>query len=334
MRIFFLRKGAYFVSEKTTSVLVTTLIIASLFPFSIPVSPVEVHAETGVIIPYLATEYKFKVVEFGAEPDFQQIGYNESEFFVGNAGFGTQAGYCPLNNAENAKTPWPLNTDILLRKEFNLPAGVSDLQVAVAIDNDVQVFVNGQDISGGLVLHEDCPTRDSFVFGAPQSILIEGENLLAIRARDRGELSYVDVQVTAVTGGQGPRYDLVLFEGTSPSDGVIGFCADVRALATVQNDPVASQVDFTWETEEGFIGQSSTHSVSSGQAEDTASCLDPGRWFVEADFGNGQVIQRTLFVGFMVLPESPIGPIAMILSSVGVLGGFLYFRSRKTSINI
>lgn len=332
MRIFFLRKGVYFANEKKTRILVTALIIASLFPFSIPSSPVEVHAETAVIVPYLATGYNFKVVAYGAEPNFQEIGYDDSEFSLGDAGFGTQVGYCPINDPGNATTPWPLNTDILLRKQFNLPAGVSDLRVAVAIDNDVQVFVNGKDISGGLVEHEGCATRDSFIFSAPQSILIEGENLLAIRARDRGELSYVDAQVTAVTGGQGPRYDLVLFEGSSPSDGVIGFCEDVRAVATVQNDPDVSQVDFTWMNEEGFIGQSSTHAVSSGQAEDTASCLDPGKWTVEADFGNGEVIQRTLFVGFMVLPESPIGSIALILSSVGILGGFLYFRSKKPSI--
>lgn len=144
------------------------------------------------------------------EPDFQQPGYDDSGFSIGDAGFGTQAGFCPLNTPGNAKTPWPLFTDILLRKEFTLPAGASDLKVAVAIDNDVQVFINGQDISGGGVLHENCPTHDSFVFTAPDSIPNDGENLLAVRAKDRGVLSYVDVKVTAVTGEAGAQYNLEL----------------------------------------------------------------------------------------------------------------------------
>ena len=69
----------------------------------------------------------------------------------------------------------------------------------VAIDNDVQVFLNGQDISRGLRTHEGCPSNDSFVFTAPDTLLVAGANLLAVRGRDRGGLCYLDVQVTATT---------------------------------------------------------------------------------------------------------------------------------------
>jgi len=140
--------------KQTTSMLVTMLLVASLFPFAIPAKSVEVHAESPTtIVPYLATGYKFKVVAFDEEPGFEQPGFDDSGFSTGDAGFGTQSGHCSLNNPTDAQTPWPLNTDILLRKEFSLPAGASGLQVAVAIDNDIQV--DGSSIVAGTVL---CPS--------------------------------------------------------------------------------------------------------------------------------------------------------------------------------
>jgi hypothetical protein len=43
---------------------------------------------------------------------------------------------------------------------------------------------------------EVCATRDSFRFVAPDSLLNAGTNVLAVRGRDRGGESYLDVQVT------------------------------------------------------------------------------------------------------------------------------------------
>ena len=149
------------------------------------------------VIPYLDTGYKFQLVAFGEGSGFEQPGFDDSGFSAGDAGFGTPSGFCALNNPTDVKTTWPLNSDILLRRQFNLPGGGSNLKVSVAIDNDIQVYVNGHDISGGIRVHEGCPTRDSFVFAAPDEFLTAGANLLAVRARDRGILSYLDVRVTA-----------------------------------------------------------------------------------------------------------------------------------------
>lgn len=169
--------------------LVILAIVALLF------APVMVSAQE-TIIPYLDTDYKYKVVAFGGEAGFEALSYDDSAWSTGDAGFGSIGG-CDLNNATYIKTDWALGTDILLRKEFNLPAGATNLNVGVAIDNDVQVFLNGQDISGGLRIHDGCPSRDSFVFSAPDGILEAGTNLLAVRGHDRGGSSYLDVQVTA-----------------------------------------------------------------------------------------------------------------------------------------
>lgn len=59
------------------------------------------------------------------------------------------------------------NSDILLRRTIRLPAGTTNFQVRVAIDNDIQVFLNGQDISGGLVTSEGRAERNRFTFHAP-----------------------------------------------------------------------------------------------------------------------------------------------------------------------
>lgn len=147
------------------------------------------------VLSYLSTDYRFLVVSFGDGSGFEQPGFDDSQFSVGDAAFGS-GGSCPLD--PTVKTAWPLNTDILLRRTFPLPGNATAVKVAVAIDNDVQVFINCVDISGGLQQNEGCAERDGFVFPVPASILVFGsDNLLAVRARDRGFISYVDVEVRA-----------------------------------------------------------------------------------------------------------------------------------------
>ena len=149
-----------------------------------------------VIIPYLDSGYKYKVVTFNEGAGFEQPSFDDSGFLLGNAGFGSLTA-CSLNNPTYVKTSWPLNSDMLLRKEFNLPSGATNVRVGVAIDNDVQVFINGIDVSGGLISHDFCPARDSLIFTIPDNVLTTGSNLLAVRARGRGDQDYIDVQVTA-----------------------------------------------------------------------------------------------------------------------------------------
>jgi hypothetical protein len=111
---------------------------------------------------------------------------------------------CPLYGTD--RTYWPAGTDLLLRKTFDLPSGSQGVVVRVAIDDDVQVFVNGVDVTaagtpnsfdGGFQRHGGCAERDTFVFPIPDAILQVGSNVLAIRARDRGVISYADLRVTA-----------------------------------------------------------------------------------------------------------------------------------------
>jgi len=111
---------------------------------------------------------------------------------------------CPLDST--VRTNWPVETDLLLRKTFQLPSGVSRVKIRVAIDDEVQIFVNGVDVTAsgvpnrlerGFQRHgEGCAQRDSFLFAVPDGMLHLGSNLLAVRARDGGGISYADLKVT------------------------------------------------------------------------------------------------------------------------------------------
>ena len=149
-----------------------------------------------IVAPYGASEYKYQVVPVDDGIGFERPDFDDSAFAVGDAGFGSREGYCELNNPGDVRTEWPGETDLLVRKALELPAGTTDVVVYVAVDNDVQVFINGYDVSDGLQFHEGCPSLGSFSFAVPDSLLQVGTNLLAVRARDRGVLAYLDLEVT------------------------------------------------------------------------------------------------------------------------------------------
>jgi hypothetical protein len=124
---------------------------------------------------------------------------------VGSGGFGENHNSCSLIN-EGANTVWPAgNSTLYARRTFFLSAPAT-VRIAVAIDNDVQVFLNGADISAsngqgatpngqGLLVHEGCPTTDSFTF---VQALGAGSHVAAFRAVDRGGSSYFDAKITIV----------------------------------------------------------------------------------------------------------------------------------------
>jgi hypothetical protein len=163
----------------------------------------------------------FQTPGFVLDPTWVQSAsvFGNAPFGSGDEGFG-----CTLSQLPYLDKVWPTfstppstgnpdldaSTIFLLRKTFFVPANWShDLRVGIAIDNDIEVFVNGTPItattgSGApvFVVHEGCAAQDAagFVFTVPQSLLVPGsQNVLAIRARDRGGESYVDARLSPVT---------------------------------------------------------------------------------------------------------------------------------------
>lgn len=147
---------------------------------------------------------------------FEQPNFNASSWSVGSGAFGggTVATTCP-SLVSSIHTTWSAAsegaTEILLRKRFS--GSAQNVQIRVPVDNDVQVFVNGSNITAsggtpgedGFLTHEGCANPDvPFVFSVPNSSLLAGGNLVVVRARDRGVVSYVDVKVTGTLPESGP----------------------------------------------------------------------------------------------------------------------------------
>jgi hypothetical protein len=126
---------------------------------------------------------------------------------VGSAAFGTGS-VCP--NLAAAATPWTLGTTeqptiMLLRRNVLIPENTTSAALDILIDNDLQVFVNGIDVGGGLVPHENCADghlvhlvlQASSGPASSDAPLVSGQiNKISIRGEDRGTQSYLDARMT------------------------------------------------------------------------------------------------------------------------------------------
>jgi hypothetical protein len=121
---------------------------------------------------------------------------------------------------------------------------------------------------------------------------------------------------------------LDLFENFDEhSDGLVEPGSSVRVVANI--DSSVAEVTFRWYAPGGILVRETTMPASS--PEDSHTPDEMGPWLIVADLGNGQVISETLDVSFFVLPESPVGALALVLASLGSLGAFAYFRVARRS---
>lgn len=149
------------------------------------------------LVPYGSDGWSYLEVSAGGVPaGFEDPSFDDSTWSVGQAPFGTTSQDCPVNT--EVATAWGPGTELLLRKDFTLPPGATDLTVGLAIDNDVTAYLNGVEIGGGP--HQHCATYDSMVLPVDDALLRTGENTLAVRASDHGVLSFFDAQVSFVDG--------------------------------------------------------------------------------------------------------------------------------------
>lgn len=130
-------------------------------------------------------------------------GFQAPSFDAAAAGF-KPSGRGPFSSGGGcgytSRTKWPVNTDLLVRRlvaipSRDLPPAQRTIEVALAIDNDDTVYWNGTEI--GSNTHDGCASANSYVYQVPANLVSAGENLLAIRASDRGGVSYFDAAVLA-----------------------------------------------------------------------------------------------------------------------------------------
>jgi hypothetical protein len=182
-----------------------------------PAAGVTYTATGGDVVPY-GSSYLFLDGPQGHDAGFEAPGFNTANWLTGSGPFGSgdQGGtVCPLNSEPGftLNHSWVVGTDLLMRKSFPLPS-VVPLTISAAIDNDIQIFVNGNlltpdlpfsgpdagnysfNATTGFVTHENCATKGTLTFSVPTGFLVAGQNVLAIRARDRGSVNYVDAKVS------------------------------------------------------------------------------------------------------------------------------------------
>jgi hypothetical protein len=153
-------------------------------------------AEVRTVVPYSDGGYSYKQVATGAEPGFEQPTFVPTGFLGGGlAPFGSNTGLCPAYST--FRTAWAQNTDMLLRRTIQLPPGTTGVTVGVAIDNGVQVFMNGTDVSGGIQQPGGCTFQDHATYAVPDGLLLPGPNLLAVRGQGAGDPNFLDVRVSA-----------------------------------------------------------------------------------------------------------------------------------------
>jgi len=132
------------------------------------------------------------------------------------------------------------------------------------------------------------------------------------------------------SGGAGEviefTYSLNLFEGTQESDGAIDLGQEVRAVAFT-DDPSVVKVIFRWKDPSAVSAQ--TTETPPAPAQDTFKPGQPGPWEVVADFGNGKEVHKPLDVKFLVIPESGLGAIVLIGSSLAALGAYVSFMKLR-----
>ena len=195
------------------------------------------------------SDWKYKVVGFGEIPGFESVAFDDSTFPNGRGGFGSGGG-CFLNQTAR-NTTWPTNSDILLRREIDLPIGAQQLKVFGAIDNDIQIFLNGIEISQGMRTSEGCAERNEFSVTAPDSAVRVGKNIVAIRARDRGSESYVDARISVLSPSKGLvatpgieyryKYDL---NAVDPDDDILAYSV-IQGPAGMTIDGSSGQISWT-----------------------------------------------------------------------------------------
>ena len=128
-----------------------------------------------------------EVPEHWEEVDFKATGW------ANGRGAFASGGNCDLQVMRI--TDWPVNTDIIIRKNFRLPTNVTSLRISGTVDNEVQIFLNGRLITDW-VSHEGCAQPDDLSFTAPPNSYRAGINTIAIRARGTNVQSFLDYRVS------------------------------------------------------------------------------------------------------------------------------------------
>jgi len=192
----------------------------------------------------------------------------------------------------------------------------------VNINHPEMEFVAGTELDG--ILGGSDGIFGEYVHTFSASVNPKDNELIFIVADTSDDELDTTVYISHI-GGIPPGYDLILLEDGTPSDGEIYLGEDITAKATT-NDPSIQDVTFRWIDPSNNVARTNTVNIVDGEASDTYTPDQVGTWRVVAEFSDGTTIVHELFISFQVVPESIIGAVAVIGSSLAVLA--LYRRKR------
>jgi hypothetical protein len=208
-----------------------------------PTTQTFIATGTANPIEYRSGGYRF--IRIGAVPPSGSTGdYPGSQWFLpgfapgtawgtGGAPFGEAGASCSIFGTSPVTTVWEASdvegqqavpttgTGILVRRTFTTPVGFSgEVLINVAVDNDIQVYVDGTDVTNrsgvtfiartnddavdgswsGYIApfrpHSGCARQNDGTFEVPASLLAAGTtHTIAVYAHDWGGASYLDLEV-------------------------------------------------------------------------------------------------------------------------------------------
>lgn len=180
---------------------------------------------------------------------------------------------------------------------------------------------------------ESVESIEEFTLSSEGEQILIGETVVVTT-----ELSSRNVHTSRSGGGGGGSsgnsnddedfsYHLQLFEGAQESDGTIDLSQAIMAVATT-DDEGRDEVTFRWIDPSATVVSTETVSLDSGSSESNYQPDEAGNWSVVAEFDDGEEVEETFEVSYMVIPESPIGIIALLGTSLVTIAAFAFFRAR------
>lgn len=232
------------------------------------------------VLPYQAAGWKYQQVGHGGLAGFEAPGFNDAGWPSGTAPFRSGGG-CSVQSI-TPSTAWSTNTDMLVRRHIALAPETSGVEVSIVVDNDaIDVFWNGSRI-GGPLTHEGCAFYSEPMTFAVNPALVTADNVLAVRVRDRGSESFLDVRVVSGAMPSEPVTDATerLENGGSAGDPVQTFSgAFLYGYTDVAIAGRGPALAFTrsyssLDTRNGPLGQGWTHSFNSRLRHPTDGTAD------------------------------------------------------------
>jgi hypothetical protein len=160
-------------------------------------------ARRGRGVAYGQGGYRFKVLGVGeGVRGYERVDFDDSGWDIAKPG-GLGSGKTFVRDGRAEANPcalqgdgWPADSDVLVRQRIDVPVGAHTVEIGLAFDNDlVEVWWNGVPIAP-YRQHENCATHDTEVLTVHD--VRPGPNVLAVRVRDRGVVSYYDHRITVI----------------------------------------------------------------------------------------------------------------------------------------